>query len=192
MPSLEYFGNRIIAMVVQANNSIGSKSQVELCCNIEREVCPNKLAPSISALAIMAMIDTIAVYLIKARDFKATSFDRLHLLSMLGRRLLLRVGDALVPENLPLIDPSEKVRVANFCMASGRFGLAIIAKQGRLIGILTAGDLHRALIIKPLMITRQVRDFVTSVPVTIYAGALVSDAELLVCKYKIRALVGAD
>jgi len=55
MPSLEYFGNKIIAMVGKAETTIGNKSNVELRCDIEREVCPNNLAPTTSALAIMAL-----------------------------------------------------------------------------------------------------------------------------------------
>lgn len=192
MPSLEYFGNRIIAMVGQPDTSIGRKANVELRCDIEREVCPNNLAPTTSALAIMALGDAIAVCLIKARDFKPADFAQFHPGGMLGRRLLSRVGDIMVTENLPIIDPEETVREAIFCMTSGRFGLAIIADENKLIGILTDGDLRRALIMDPMMMNKQVRDFMTPVPVTISANAMVSDAELLMRKYKIRALVVTD
>ena len=192
MPSLEYFGNRIIAMVGQANTTIGNKADVELRCDIEKEVCPNNLAPTTSALAIMALGDAIAVCLIKARDFKPADFAQFHPGGMLGRRLLSRVGDVMVTDNLPLIDPTETVREAIFCMTSGRFGLAIIVDDNRLLGILTDGDLRRALIMDPMMMNKQVRDFMTPVPVTISANAMVSDAELLMRKYKIRALVVTD
>ena len=178
MPSLEYFGNRIIAMVGQANTTIGNKADVELRCDIEKEVCPNNLAPTTSALAIMALGDAIAVCLIKARDFKPADFAQFHPGGMLGRRLLSRVGDVMVTDNLPLIDPTETVREAIFCMTSGRFGLAIIVDDNRLLGILTDGDLRRALIMDPMMMNKQVRDFMTPVPVTISANAMVSDAEL--------------
>ena len=192
MPSLEYFGNRIIAMVGAADTSIGTKADVELRCDIEREACPNNLAPTTSALAIMALGDAIAVCLIKARDFKPADFAQFHPGGMLGKRLLSRVGDVMVSDNLPIIDPQENVREAIFCMTSGRFGLAIITDQNRLIGILTDGDLRRALIMDPQMMDKPVRDFMTPVPVTISANAMVSDAELLMRKYKIRALVVTD
>lgn len=192
MPSLKYFGNRIIAMVGQADSTIGNQGDVELRVDIEREVCPNNLAPTTSALAIMALGDAMAVCLIKARDFKPADFAQFHPGGMLGRRLLSRVGDVMVSENLPVIDPEETVREAIFCMTSGRLGLAIITKDNRLLGILTDGDLRRALIMDPLMMNKQVRDFMTPVPVTISANAMVSDAELLMRKYKIRALVVTD
>ncbi|NND89527.1 MAG: KpsF/GutQ family sugar-phosphate isomerase [Granulosicoccus sp.] len=189
MPSLEYFGNKIIAMVGADNTTVGRQADVTLRVDIEREVCPNNLAPTTSALAIMALGDALAVCLIRARDFKPSDFAQFHPGGMLGRRLLSRVADTMITENLPLIGPEETVRDAIFCMTSGRLGLAIIVEGDRLLGILTDGDLRRALIMDPTMLDKRVRDFMTPVPVTIAADAMVSDAEILMRKYKIRALI---
>ena len=189
MPSLKYFGNKIIGMVGSDNTTIGNRSDVTLRVDIEREVCPNNLAPTTSALAIMALGDALAVCLIRARDFKPSDFAQFHPGGMLGRRLLSRVGDTMIVDNLPLIGPEESVREAIFCMTSGRLGLAIIVDNERLLGILTDGDLRRALIMDPTMLDKRVRDFMTPVPVTISADAMVTDAEVLMRKYKIRALI---
>ncbi len=189
MPSLKYFGNKIIGMVGSDNTTIGNQSDVTLRVDIEREVCPNNLAPTTSALAIMALGDALAVCLIRARDFKPSDFAQFHPGGMLGRRLLSRVGDTMIVDNLPLIGPEESVREAIFCMTSGRLGLAIIVENERLLGILTDGDLRRALIMDPTMLDKRVRDFMTPVPVTISADAMVTDAEVLMRKYKIRALI---
>lgn len=191
-PSLKYFGNRIISIVGDCETTIGRQADVCLQVNIEREVCPNNLAPTTSALAIMALGDALAVCLIKARDFKPSDFAQFHPGGMLGRRLLSRVGDVMITENLPVIDPGESVREAIFCMTSGRLGLAIIIENDRLLGILTDGDLRRALIMDPTMMEKSVREFMTPVPVTISANAMVSDAEILMRKYKIRALIVTD
>ncbi len=192
MPSLRYFGNRIIGMVGAADTSVGNQADVTLRVDIEREVCPNNLAPTTSALAVMALGDALAVCLIKARDFKPTDFAQFHPGGMLGRRLLSKVSDVMISEDLPIIGPDESVREAVFCMTSGRLGLAIIASAGRLLGILTDGDLRRALIMDPTMMEKEVRNFMTPVPVTINQDAMVSDAEILMRKYKIRALVVTD
>jgi len=189
MPSLKYFGNRIIAVVGAPDTTLGRQADVTLRVDIEREVCPNNLAPTTSALAIMALGDALAVCLIKARDFKPADFAQFHPGGMLGRRLLSRVADVMITENLPIVAPEESVREAIFCMTSGRLGLAIIVEHERLLGILTDGDLRRALIMDPGMIDKRVRDFMTPVPVTIPSTAMVSDAEILMRKYKIRALV---
>ena len=137
----------------------------------------------------MALGDALAVCLINARDFKPSDFAQFHPGGMLGRRLLSRVADTMITDNLPLIGPEETVREAIFCMTSGRLGLAIIVEGDRLLGILTDGDLRRALIMDPTMMDKRVRDFMTPVPVTITADAMVTDAEVLMRKYKIRALV---
>jgi len=189
IPSLRYFGNKIIGMVGSDNTTLGNQADVTLRVDIEREVCPNNLAPTTSALAIMALGDALAVCLIRARDFKPSDFAQFHPGGMLGRRLLARVGDTMIVDNLPLIGPEESVREAIFCMTSGRLGLAIIVENDRLLGILTDGDLRRALIMDPTMLDKRVRDFMTPVPVTISADAMVSDAEVLMRKYKIRALI---
>lgn len=189
MPSLAYFGNRIIGIVGADDTTLERGADVTLRVDIEREVCPNNLAPTTSALAIMALGDALAVCLIRARDFKPQDFAQFHPGGMLGRRLLSRVADTMVTDNLPLIAPEESVREAIFCMTSGRLGLAIIVEGRRLLGILTDGDLRRALIMDPTMLDKRVRDFMTPVPVTIPADAMVSDAEVLMRKYKIRALI---
>ncbi len=189
MPSLKYFGNKIIAMVGADSTTVGKQADVTLRVDIEREVCPNNLAPTTSALAIMALGDALAVCLIRARNFKPSDFAQFHPGGMLGRRLLSRVADTMITENLPLIGPEESVREAIFCMTSGRLGLCIIVESRRLLGILTDGDLRRALIMDPTMMDKSVREFMTPVPVTISAGSMVSDAEILMRKYKIRALI---
>jgi len=192
IPSLKYFGNRIIGIVGGEETTLGRQADVLLRVDIEREVCPNNLAPTTSTLATMALGDALAVCLIKARDFKPSDFAQFHPGGMLGRRLLSRVGDVMLTDNLPLISPEETVREAIFCMTSGRLGLAIICEGRKLLGILTDGDLRRALIMDPSMMDKRVKDFMTPVPVTISANAMVSDAEVLMRKYKIRALIVTD
>lgn len=189
LPSLKYFGNPIIAIVGAPDTTIARSSDVVLRVDIEREVCPNNLAPTTSALAVMAIGDALAVCLIKARDFKPSDFAQFHPGGILGRRLLARVSDTMITERLPLIGPDETVREAIFCMTAGRLGLAIIVEGRRLLGILTDGDLRRALIMDPTMMDKSVRDFMTPVPVTISPQAMVSEAEVLMRKYKIRALI---
>jgi len=100
IPSLRYFGNKIIGMVGSDNTTLGNQADVTLRVDIEREVCPNNLAPTTSALAIMALGDALAVCLIRARDFKPSDFAQFHPGGMLGRRLLARVGDTMIVDNL--------------------------------------------------------------------------------------------
>ena len=182
-----------VAFVGLGNMGLPMATRLVRAGHVVRGVDPSPDALEAAAGAgietTLALGDALAVCLIKARDFKPSDFAQFHPGGMLGRRLLARVADTMITDNLPLIGPEETVREAIFCMTSGRLGLAIITEGDRLLGILTDGDLRRALIMDPTMMDKRVRDFMTPVPVTIGADAMVSDAEILMRKYKIRALV---
>lgn len=188
IPSLKSFGNKIIAMAGNPNSILARNSDIFLDVSVEREVCPNNLAPTTSTLATMAMGDALAVALIKARDFQPMDFARFHPGGSLGRRLLTRVRDVM-RTNLPRVAPDATVRECLFTMTSGRMGLALIMEETRLQGIITDGDLRRAMLRDPHMLEKSVRVFMTRTPVTIDAEANLADAEAYMIEKKVRALV---
>lgn len=188
IPSFKAFGNRIIGMAGKANSSLARNSDVFLDVSVDREVCPNNLAPTTSTLATMAMGDAMAVSLIKARDFQSTDFARFHPGGSLGRRLLTRVRDVM-RTNLPKVEPVATVREALFTMTSGRMGLALVMDKGKLEGILTDGDLRRALLKDPYMMEKSVSEFMTRRPITIDAETNLADTEAFMLERKVRALV---
>jgi arabinose-5-phosphate isomerase len=191
IPSLKAFGNRIIAMAGTPNSTLARNSDFFLDVSVEREVCPNNLAPTTSTLVTMAMGDALAVALIKARDFQSTDFARFHPGGSLGRRLLTRVRDVM-RTNLPSVAPSATVRESLFTMTSGRMGLALVMKEAKLEGVITDGDLRRALLKDPHMLEKPVSEFMTSSPVTIDAETNLAEAEAFMLKRKVRALVVTD
>jgi arabinose-5-phosphate isomerase len=188
IPSLKAFGNRIIAMAGNGNSTLAKNADIFLDVSVEREVCPNNLAPTTSTLATMAMGDALAVALIRARNFQPTDFARFHPGGSLGRRLLTRVRDVM-RTNLPRVAPNATVRECLFTMTSGRLGLALIMEEGRLQGIITDGDLRRALLKDPHMLEKPVSEFMTRKPVTIDADTNLAEAEAFMLERKIRALV---
>lgn len=95
IPSLKNFGNKIIALTGNPNSTLAKHSDYVLDISVEREVCPNNLAPTTSVLVTMALGDALAVALIKARDFKPADFARFHPGGSLGRRLLCRVKNEM-------------------------------------------------------------------------------------------------
>ena len=95
IPSLKNFGNQIIAMTGNSTSTLGSHADIVLDISIEREACPNNLAPTTSSLVTMALGDALAIALIKARDFKSEDFARFHPGGSLGRKLLCRVRDVM-------------------------------------------------------------------------------------------------
>ena len=102
IPSLKNFGNQIIAMTGNPTSTLGSHADIVLDISIEREACPNNLAPTTSSLVTMALGDALAIALIKARDFKSEDVARFHPGGSLGRKLLCRVRDVM-QKKLPII-----------------------------------------------------------------------------------------
>lgn len=189
IPSLKDFGNPIIGICGDNLSTLAKYSDITLNVTVEREICPNNLAPTTSSLATMAMGDALAVALIKARNFKPLDFARYHPGGSLGRRLLTRVRDVMRKENLPIVAPNTKVRDCVFTMTSGRLGLALVVEDGLLKGIITDGDLRRAMLQDPDMMNKFVEEFMSFEPVTVSASTMLADAESIMQQHKVRALV---
>lgn len=189
LPSLKHFGNRIISLSGHQNSTLAQHSDISLDIAVEREVCPNNLAPTTSTLATMAMGDALAVALIHAREFKPDDFAMYHPGGNLGRRLLTRVRDNMHKDNLPIVSPEQKLRDCLFTMTTGRLGLAIIVENNSLLGILTDGDLRRAMLQDPQTLDRPVRDFMTPKPITVASNTRLTQAEETMRKHKIKAMI---
>ena len=191
IPSLEHFGNFIVSMVGDGTSTLGKHSHVVLDISVEREICPNNLAPTTSTLATMAMGDALAVALIRLRGFKADDFARFHPGGSLGRRLLTRVKDVM-HTRLPFIPKGATLRDTLLAMTDGRMGLALIMDGKRLEGIITDGDLRRAMIKGIDSLDHPVDHFMSRNPATVFEEDMFVDAEQLMIDKKIKALVATN
>ena len=188
LPSLKRFGNRIISMLGNHESTLAKYSDVVLDIAVEREVCPNNLAPTTSTMATMGMGDALAVALIEARDFKPMDFARYHPGGSLGRRLLTRVRDVMTT-HMPIVKPTATVHESLFTMTSGRMGLALLMDHGELVGIVTDGDLRRAMLRDNNLLGKAVIEFASSRPISVDANALLVEAEEIMRQQKVRVLV---
>lgn len=187
IPSLKSFGNKIIAMTGNGKSTLAKHADIWLDISVEREVCPNNLAPTTSTLATMAMGDALAVALIEALDFKPMDFARYHPGGSLGRKLLTRVSDVM-KTNTPVVSLDTSFHDCLWVMTASRLGLAVVLDEGKLVGIVTDGDLRRALLDNPGIVNAKVSEFMTADPHTIKADAQLSEAEGYMLDRKIRAL----
>jgi arabinose-5-phosphate isomerase len=133
-----------IAMTAVPASRLARSSDVTLDLLVKEEACPHDLAPTTSTTVTMALGDALAVAVLQAKGFRAEDFARLHPGGALGRRLLTRVEDVMVRESLPVLERSATMREAVVLLA-GRRGIAIVVEQGRVSGVVTAGDLTRLL-----------------------------------------------
>lgn len=189
IPSLKNFGNKIIAMTGNPQSTLGRHADITLDISIEREACPNNLAPTTSSLITMALGDALAIALIKARDFKAEDFARFHPGGSLGRKLLCRVRDVM-QRKLPLTHLSASFSDCLHVMNEGRMGVAIVMQQDELQGIITDGDIRRTLAkFGADSLNKTAEEIMTRNPKTILDSTFLAHAEEFMKEKHIHSLI---
>lgn len=192
IPSLKSFGNKIIALTGNPHSTLARHADYILDISVEREACPNNLAPTTSALVTLALGDALAVALIKARNFCPLDFAKFHPGGSLGRRLLCRVKDQM-QTRLPIALPSTTFTDCLSIMNEGRMGVALVMENQKLLGIITDGDIRRALTAKGAdILNKTAQELMTTQPKTISAESYLSQAEDFMKKHKIHSLVVVD
>lgn len=189
IPYLKQLNIPIIAFVGRPNSHLSIHSDVNIDISVDREVCPNNLAPTNSTLATLAMGDALAVSLIKERNFQPHDFAKFHPGGSLGRKLLTEVKDVMHCGPLPTVAPGESVQECLLPMTQGRLGLVLVMENESLLGIVTDGDLRRALQKHKDLSSVSVSEVMTSTPKTICETARLNDAEEIMKQNKIKALV---
>lgn len=139
------------------------------------------------------MGDALAVVLMKERKFKAEDFARFHPGGNLGRKLLTRVGDIMIKNNLPIVREDSSMKDVIRIMTSARLGTAVaLDGKQRITGIVTDGDLRRALERHENILSLKVKDIMTKNPKVISKDTKLVDAERMLDKYEILTLLIAD
>ena len=111
--------------------------------SVDKEACPLNLAPTTSTLTTLVLGDALAVSLMNLKNFRQEDFALTHPGGSLGRRLLLKVKDEMITNNLPFVDVSSKMQDVIVKMTECRLGLALVGSSKKLVGIITDGDLRR-------------------------------------------------
>jgi len=146
IPYLRRIGSRIIAFTGRRNSTLAKEADIVLNTFVEREACPLGLAPTSSTAVMLALGDALAVLLAKMRGLREEDFALVHPDGSLGRKLLLRVEDLMhTGREIPMVSEKTLLKDALFEMTSKGFGTILVEREGRLVGILTDGDLRRLL-----------------------------------------------
>ncbi|OCX43352.1 arabinose-5-phosphate isomerase [Campylobacter ornithocola] len=180
----------LIVIAGNQNSTLAKQADIFINIAVKKEACPLQLAPTSSTTATLATGDAIAVALMKARKFKPDDFALFHPGGSLGKKLLTRVGDLMVSSNLPIVHPDSEFNELVDVMTSGKLGLCIVLENEKLVGIITDGDLRRALRAndKPRF-DFKAKEIMSENPKTIEASAMASEAEELMLKHKIKEIV---
>ncbi|WP_404842982.1 KpsF/GutQ family sugar-phosphate isomerase [Campylobacter lari] len=180
----------LIVMAGNQNSTLAKQADIFINIAVKKEACPLQLAPTSSTTATLAMGDAIAVALMRARKFRPDDFALFHPGGSLGRKLLTKVGDLMVSSNLPIVSPESEFNELVDVMTSGKLGLCIVLENEKLVGIITDGDLRRALRAndKPRF-DFKAKEIMSENPKIIEASAMASEAEELMLKHKIKEIV---
>jgi arabinose-5-phosphate isomerase len=146
-PIIKRLGNPLICLTGRSRSTLAHYSDVVLDVSVKEEAGPLESVPTTSTTAALAMGDALAIVLMEARGFRADDFALLHPGGTLGRRLLLRVEDAMhVGDAIPRVRPQTSMKEAVLEMTSKKMGCTTVCEaDGRLVGIITDGDLRRLL-----------------------------------------------
>ena len=192
IPIIKKMGNTIISIIGNINSYLSRESDFILDVSVEREACPNDLAPTSSTTAQLVMGDALAVSLLSCRKFKNEDFALLHPGGMLGRKLSVTVQDLLGENSNPQVAPNESLISAIIEISNKRLGATAVISKGSLKGIITDGDLRRMLENKKLITDCKVMDIMNSKPKTIMPHNLAYEALMKMKKHNINQLVVLD
>jgi arabinose-5-phosphate isomerase len=167
-------GVPIVAMTGRERSSLARHARVVLDCSVEEEACPMDLAPTSSTTATLAMGDALAVVVLQMKGFREEDFALLHPGGALGRKLSLRVRDVMVAEGYPALARDAVMRQTVVPIAEMRGTVPIVDGEGRVVGVVTAGDLTRLMERDPEWAERSVADVMTHTPRTAHPDDLAS------------------
>jgi arabinose-5-phosphate isomerase len=145
LPFLRNNQNIIIAITGNPNSTLAKNANFYLNVAVPMEACHLQLAPTASTTAALVMGDALTVALMKKRGFQAENFARFHPGGSLGRRLLGKVSDETQTDNLPFVTPDTDMAAVINVISNGQLGLALVKENENFIGIITDGDLRRAI-----------------------------------------------
>ncbi|UCC66164.1 MAG: KpsF/GutQ family sugar-phosphate isomerase [Deltaproteobacteria bacterium] len=190
LPLIKRYGNKLIVLTGRPSSSLAKAGDVVLDVSVREEACPLGLAPTASTTAALAMGDALAVSILEKRGFDKEEFAILHPGGRLGKRLLLRVSDLIhVGEELPKVYETTLMKEVLVEITSKRFGVTgVMDEREHLVGVITDGDLRRALEKYPDLLERAASEIMTENPKWIEADALAAQAVQRMEEHSITSL----
>lgn len=192
IPAVKKRGIALIAMCGDTASTLAKQADFVLDISVSKEACPLQLAPMSSTTATLAMGDAMAAALMKLRGFQADDFALFHPGGSLGKKLLTRVCDVMV-KRLPKVAPNTLFNEFVDVMTTGKLGLCLVMSGDELVGIITDGDLRRALSgANGDFSALTAAQIMSKSPKIIDENAMATEAEKLMLTHKIKELPVAN
>jgi arabinose-5-phosphate isomerase len=194
LPVVKKIGAGLVAMVGNTDSTLARNADYVLDTSVKREACPLGLAPTTSTTAMLAMGDALAVALLEKKGFQEKDFAFYHPGGILGKRLILRVGDIMRTGSAnPVVKEDSSVKKVLLAITKARAGSAsVVDSKGRLVGIFTDGDLRRHLGRGGDIMGEEIKNFMTRNPTTTKRERLAAEAFDILRSKKIDELPVLD
>ncbi|MBS1550155.1 MAG: KpsF/GutQ family sugar-phosphate isomerase [Bacteroidetes bacterium] len=170
-PYLKEYSSYLIGMTGNLNSKLAEFSDVVLNTHVDKEACPNKLAPTSSTTVQMAMGDALAVVLMELKNFKAQDFAKFHPGGSLGKNLTSKV-EQFVSHQKPQVSPNAGIREVIISISASTHGITIVTENDKILGVITDGDLRRMLMNNEDVSKVLAKDIMSTHPKTIEKSAL--------------------
>lgn len=194
MPAIKRLGAKVISLVGNCASTLGKYADVVLDVSVEREACPLGLAPTASTTAMLALGDALALAVMDVRQFTHEDYAMFHPAGALGRRLTLRVADVMrTGDAVAVVKEETTVRDALFAITHAGAGATnVVDDEGRLIGIITDGDVRRLALTDNDFLSRKACDVMTKTPRTISSESLATEGLKIIESLKIGEMPVLD
>lgn len=192
VPLIKRGTNKLIAMTGNTNSFLAKQADFVLNTFVEREACPNGLAPTTSTTAQLVMGDALAIVLLEMKGFTSTDFAKYHPGGSLGKRLYLRVGDLVAKNQVPQVQKNAEVKEVIVEISKKMLGVTAVLDGDKVIGIVTDGDIRRMLNKHDNIKGLNANDIMTSNPKTIPTDTLAIKALEFMQKNGISQLLAMD
>lgn len=177
VPLIKNYGNKIVAITGNIDSFLGKNADFPLNTFVEKEACPNNLAPTTSTTAQLVMGDAIAVCLLKLNNFSSKDFAKYHPGGALGKQLYLRVSDLIRNNQVPQVSENDSVAKVILEISEKRLGVtAVLNAKNAIVGIITDGDIRRMLSKSTTIESFTAKDIMGKNPKTILNDAMAVEA----------------
>ncbi|WP_334057918.1 KpsF/GutQ family sugar-phosphate isomerase [Polaribacter sp. P097] len=176
LPLIKNYGNKVIAITGNIDSFLGKNADFVLNTFVEKEACPNNLAPTTSTTAQLVMGDALAVCLLKLKGFTSKDFAKYHPGGALGKRLYLRVSDLIKNNELPKVEKDDSIAKVIVEISEKRLGVTAVMDNDTIVGIITDGDVRRMLTKTTQIENFTAKDIMGKNPKTINSEAMAIEA----------------
>jgi len=176
IPFIKNYGNKIVAITGNIESYLGEHADFTLNAYVEKEACPNNLAPTTSTTAQLVLGDALAICLLNSRGFTSKDFAKYHPGGSLGKRLYLRVSDLIKNNLVPKVIATDSIAKVIVEISEKRLGVTAVMDTNKLVGIITDGDIRRMLANTTNITEYKAKDIMGIAPKTIDSEAMAIDA----------------